>query len=408
MKTSLAALLCTATFIAGTVPFASAADTVIATPTRDMGQTVYVDGPRVYPTGYNIADNNYFKLRDIGTLVGFGVEWNNETQTVEISTERTAPSVAGIKDEAVSGASAKVTDQKITIDGKQASMTAYQISGNNYVKLRDIGKQIDFGVSYDAATESVRIDTDAPYTESTTPAGGSAITKWNKTMSEFNQAMINCNWRPEKYLETAKKYAPVITGKAAGTVEDVIAALDAMKGAPVDAVSFEDDRTVNHFWADELRKALGQDISGENSDTGNETNISSVSDETLRAWEDEMLNLVNEERTVRGLESVVFNEKLQEMARVRAEEITVRFSHDRPSGTPYDLLDEVGIPVKNFKTENIIQGTTSSTPSSLMNTFMQSQGHRAWILSDEVNAIGIALTQNQYGQIYGVQIFGMF
>ena len=408
MKTSLAALLCTATFIAGTVPFASAADTVIATPTRDMGQTVYVDGPRVYPTGYNIADNNYFKLRDIGTLVGFGVEWNNETQTVEISTERTAPSVAGIKDEAVSGASAKVTDQKITIDGKQASMTAYQISGNNYMKLRDIGKQIDFGVSYDAATESVRIDTDAPYTESTTPASGSAITKWNKTMSEFNQAMIDCNWRPEKYLETAKKYAPVITGKAAGTVEDVIAALDAMKGAPVDAVSFEDDRTVNHFWADELRKALGQDISGENSDTGNETNISSVSDETLRAWEDEMLNLVNEERTVRGLESVVFNEKLQEMARVRAEEITVRFSHDRPSGTPYDLLDEVGIPVKNFKTENIIQGTTSSTPSSLMNTFMQSQGHRAWILSDEVNAIGIALTQNQYGQIYGVQIFGMF
>ena len=82
------------------------------------------------------------------------------------------------------------------------------------IRDRDIGKQIDFGVSYDAATESVRIDTDAPYTESTTPAGGSAITKWNKTMSEFNQAMIDCNWRPEKYLETAKKYAPVITGKA--------------------------------------------------------------------------------------------------------------------------------------------------------------------------------------------------
>ena len=408
MKKSLPFLCYTAAILINSIIPAYAANIVTAIPTREKGQAVYVDDTRVYPTGYNIAGNNYFKLRDIGTLVGFDVEWNGETQTVEISTERTALSTAGIKDEAVSGASAKVTDQKITIDGKQASMTAYQISGNNYVKLRDIGKQIDFGVSYDAATESVRIDTDAPYTESTTPASGSAITKWNKTMSEFNQAMTDCNWRPGKYLETAKKYAPVITGKAAGTVEDVIAALDAMKGAPVDAVSFEDDRTVNHFWADELRKALGQDISGENSDTGNETNISSVSDETLRAWEDEMLNLVNEERTVRGLESVVFNEKLQEMARVRAEEITVRFSHDRPSGTPYDLLDEVGIPVKNFKTENIIQGTTSSTPSSLMNTFMQSQGHRAWILSDEVNAIGIALTQNQYGQIYGVQIFGMF
>ena len=408
MKKNIIAATLSAAMVAGLVPFAGAAYAVAAVPTRDKGQIVYVDNTRVYPTGYNIADNNYFKLRDIGKLVGFGVDYDEATQTVEISTTRTAPSTEGITDTSVSGAVAKVSNQRIAVDGIYVNMKAYQIDGNNYVKLRDIGKQVDFGVSYDAATESVRIDTDAPYTESTTPAGGSAITKWNKTMSEFNQAMIDCNWRPEKYLETAKKYAPVITGKAAGTVEDVIAALDAMKGAPVDAVSFEDDRTVNHFWADELRKALGQDISGENSDTGNETNISSVSDETLRAWEDEMLNLVNEERTVRGLESVVFNEKLQEMARVRAEEITVRFSHDRPSGTPYDLLDEVGIPVKNFKTENIIQGTTSSTPSSLMNTFMQSQGHRAWILSDEVNAIGIALTQNQYGQIYGVQIFGMF
>ena len=408
MKKNIIAATLSAAMVAGLVPFAGAAYAVAAVPTRDKGQIVYVDNTRVYPTGYNIADNNYFKLRDIGKLVGFGVDYDEATQTVEISTTRTAPSTEGITDTSVSGAVAKVSNQRIAVDGIYVNMKAYQIDGNNYVKLRDIGKQVDFGVGYDNATASVRIDTDAPYTESTTSANGSAITKWNKTMSEFNQAMIDCNWRPEKYLETAKKYAPVITGKAAGTVEDVIAALDAMKGAPVDAVSFEDDRTVNHFWADELRKALGQDISGENSDTGNETNISSVSDETLRAWEDEMLNLVNEERTVRGLESVVFNEKLQEMARVRAEEITVRFSHDRPSGTPYDLLDEVGIPVKNFKTENIIQGTTSSTPSSLMNTFMQSQGHRAWILSDEVNAIGIALTQNQYGQIYGVQIFGMF
>lgn len=61
---------------------AGAANEVIATPTRDMGQAVYVDDTRVYPTGYNIDGNNYFKLRDIGTLVGFGVEWDSATQTV--------------------------------------------------------------------------------------------------------------------------------------------------------------------------------------------------------------------------------------------------------------------------------------------------------------------------------------
>ena len=105
MKTSLAALLCTTILFAGAVPSAGVAGMVPAIPTRDMSQTVYVNDTRVYPTGYNIANNNYFKLRDIGTLVGFGVERNNETQTAEISTERTAPSTAGIKDEAVSDAS---------------------------------------------------------------------------------------------------------------------------------------------------------------------------------------------------------------------------------------------------------------------------------------------------------------
>lgn len=278
----IAAMACTAT----------AVDGVIAVPTRDKGQTVYVNDARVYPTGYNIADNNYFKLRDIGTLVGFGVEWNGETQTVEISTARTTPSTEGISDTAASDAVAKISDQKITVDGVQVNMTAYQIDGNNYVKLRDIGKQVDFGVGYDNATASVRIDTDAPYTESTTSASGSAITKWNKTMAEFNQAMIKCNWDKSKYLTTAKQYAPVITGKANGTVEDVIAALDAMKGAPVDAVSF-DDNPVNMFWANELRKALGEDIS----DTGNAENNSSgetVDTNTLEEYAQEVIRLTNE------------------------------------------------------------------------------------------------------------------
>ena len=55
--------------------------------------------------------------------------------------------------------------QPIFVDGQRVSMTAYAIGGNNYVKLRDIGKAVDFGVTYDAATNSVYIDSDAPYQE---------------------------------------------------------------------------------------------------------------------------------------------------------------------------------------------------------------------------------------------------
>ena len=85
--------------------------------------------------------------------------------------------------------------------------------------------------------------------------------------------------------------------QANSTVEDVIAALDAMIGTPVDAVSFEDDRTVNDFWADELRKALGQEVtSGGDSTNGNAGNSSSsttVTDEMLRTWELQMIGRIN-------------------------------------------------------------------------------------------------------------------
>lgn len=63
---------------------------------------------------------------------------------------------------------ARPSSQAFYINGQQASLTAYAIGGNNYVRLRDIGKAVDFGVTYDAATNSVHIDSNAPYVEAVT------------------------------------------------------------------------------------------------------------------------------------------------------------------------------------------------------------------------------------------------
>ena len=59
------------------------------------------------------------------------------------------------------GITAEPTWQNIYVDGKQVSMTAYNIAGNNYVRLRDIGQQVGFNVYWQ---DGVQIDTDAPYT----------------------------------------------------------------------------------------------------------------------------------------------------------------------------------------------------------------------------------------------------
>lgn len=78
---------------------------------------------------------------------------------------------------ASSGVMATPSPQTIYVDGQHVNMTAYNIDGSNYVKLRDVGKAVDFAVSYDAATKSVKIDSSAPYVEeSQTPAAPAAST----------------------------------------------------------------------------------------------------------------------------------------------------------------------------------------------------------------------------------------
>lgn len=165
-----AAMLCTA--FAASIP---------AKPTREIGQQVYVNDTRVYPTAYNISGNNYFKLRDIGKLAGFGVDWNGETQTVELSSQRMPVDLDGLSDMSVSGAVAKRSTQRFALDGYYINVTAYLIGGNNYVKLRDIALQINFCVDYDEATRRVDIYPSLFYGEepnngADTPNGSTVVT----------------------------------------------------------------------------------------------------------------------------------------------------------------------------------------------------------------------------------------
>ena len=81
------------------------------------------------------------------------------------------------------GITAEPTWQNIYVDGEQVSMTAYNIAGSNYVKLRDIGQRVGFNVYW---ADGVQIDTDAPYT------GVAPLQEENElpTIEEIRQEMI--------------------------------------------------------------------------------------------------------------------------------------------------------------------------------------------------------------------------
>ena len=63
-----------------------------------------------------------------------------------------------------SGILANLSNSQVFVDGRGVQLTAYNINGNNYVMLRDIGKAVDFNVYWSAEDRSVRIESDKPYT----------------------------------------------------------------------------------------------------------------------------------------------------------------------------------------------------------------------------------------------------
>ena len=399
-----------------------------ATPTRTKGQSVYVGNTRVYPTGYNIADNNYFKLRDLGKLAGFGVDWDETTRSVLISTERTTPDLSNMVDMALTGSTAKLSPQTFKVDGEQVAIKSYLIRGNNYVKLRDIAKEVHFGVDFDLATKKVTIDPDGVYiddenipitpdkpseptqpsspTTPNTPATGSAITKWNSTMSDFNEAMIDCNWNHDKYMQVAKKYGPTITGKTDVTTADVIAALEAMTGAPVDAVSM-DDKPVSQFWAKELRKAMGETVKDDNNNS--KDNSTTVSEATLRQWAREMIEKINEERAKVGAPALEVDDNLMSFAQYWAEHLTTEFRHSSMDDIR-DYAAAINVSADTIEgNENITTAgnvTTVENPCiRAMNNFMNSEGHRYTLLSTEYTRIGVGFAVGPSGKVYCCQKF---
>ena len=78
--------------------------------------------------------------------------------------------LSGPAAQAATSITATLSSQPIYVDGQRVAMTAYIIGGNNYVRLRDIGRAVDFGVTYDVATNSVYIDSTQSYQEESTPA----------------------------------------------------------------------------------------------------------------------------------------------------------------------------------------------------------------------------------------------
>lgn len=119
---------------------------------------------------------------------------------------------------------------------------------------------------------------------------------------------------------------------------------------------------------------------------------------------DQILHLVNAERAKVGAGPLRIAGDLEAAAMLRARELTVKFSHERPNGKDCDTaVRDKGRGIG----ENIAAG--HPTAKQVMESWMKSSGHRRNILDPLYREIGIGAAlkkddPNQWG-IYWVQLF---
>lgn len=142
--------------------------------------SVQVDGEKKAFDVYNIADSNYFKLRDIayvlnGTGSQFSVGFDAQSNSIALSKGQ-AYQAAGGEMELGQGSGtvqAQPSSQTVLVDGNAVSLQAYNIGGSNYFKLRDLGTALNFGVEWNQDSQTVEIVSakapEEPQTEEETP-----------------------------------------------------------------------------------------------------------------------------------------------------------------------------------------------------------------------------------------------
>lgn len=126
---------------------------------------------------------------------------------------------------------------------------------------------------------------------------------------------------------------------------------------------------------------------------------------TLGTYEQQVVDLVNQERAAAGLSALKVNSELSAVAEKKAEDMAVNnyFSHTSPTyGSPFDMMKQFGISY-TAAGENIAMG--QKTPADVMNGWMNSEGHRANILNTSYTEIGVGYVTNSNGTGYWVQEF---
>jgi len=396
-------------------------------------QNLTVDGNFVNVQKYNIDGSNYFKLRDIAYLLAdtdseFSVGWDADAATVSIATNDIYTPVGN---ELTVGAdlsySAVPSPQTILVDGcLYDDLYVYNIGGENFFKLRDLGEALCFDVDFDAETNTASImtfwypwldpepdpyDEPDPYTEPvpepyTEDAGDEKLTVAGKTyclgmtVTELTALAGNpadtvlstagFNWMifgTDSYLDF------LIAGVSDGKVVALASGGKAFSymGNKAGAQGVYANSNAAKLYTDDndngiLHAVLLTDRSYLYG--GNVTSIDALRGESVVNF-----HMTNAFRVYHGLTPFIWSEACAEAARLHSIDMAEQdyFSHIGLDGrSPVDRMHAQGISFQNAA-ENITSG--SDLGIDAYDEWVNSAGHRNNMLGECVN-LGVGAGYN--------------
>ncbi|MGY4691223.1 CAP domain-containing protein [Salibacterium sp. K-3] len=127
--------------------------------------------------------------------------------------------------------------------------------------------------------------------------------------------------------------------------------------------------------------------------------------ETESEFEQQVIELTNQEREAAGLEPLQPYSELSDVARDKSEDMRDAgyFSHNSPNyGSPFDMMDSYGIDYRGAG-ENIAAG--QRTPEQVVEGWMNSEGHRENIMNEDFTHIGVGHAEGGSHGHYWTQMF---
>lgn len=270
--------------------------------------------------------------------------------------------------------------QPIYLDGQQVQMTAYNIGGNNYVKLRDIGQAVGFNVYWQ---DGVQIDSDAPYTgEAPAQVSAEAVSVVSyKGLSLKVGDRSGLIISPSSPTYTATSSNPKVVGleKASG----FWVAVAKSSGTATITVTDNAGKTGH------LTLTVSNTASSAVQTSGESTLPATELDEVRQ----EIIRLVNEVRRENGVPELTVNDSLMAAAQERADslctyhetkkECEAALAHGYPYGVGVNITAFTGV-------------ATGDAAQRAVNNWVESSGHFQTMMNPDCDTIGVGFSEDRY------------